>query len=380
MAGTADALHKAHKNKNDEFYTQRSDIEKELNNYNHLSKHNHFFNKVVFCNCDDPTESNFFKYFADNFTVLGLKKLICTHYEPDENKKSYVLTITRGRDINKDGKINRHDVIKTEMLFSNGDFRSKECIDLLKESDVVCTNPPFSLFREYIAQLIEYDKEFLIIGSQTSIACKEIFPLIQNNKMWFGCTMNGSNRWFRVPDNYEMTPAVKIGDGTDGFEKGIKYCFVKAVVWYTNLDCKKRHDEFIPQNYKHYSETEYQKYDNYDAINIDNVNDIPVDYYGIMGVPITFLHKYNPEQFDILGITQRGCHDLVPETRTYDDYIEMTPKGIKTGSTGSKTNGNGNLLGNDGKKNYFINKDGRIIQSAFTRLFIRRKKGSKNGN
>lgn len=345
VANTTSALTSARKKKNDEFYTQRSDIEKELNNYNHLSKHNHFKDKVVFCNCDDPTESNFFKYFADNFSALGLKKLICTHYEPDENKKSYVLTITRGRDINNDGKTNRHDVEKTEMLFSNGDFRSPECIELLKQSDIVCTNPPFSLFREYVAQLMEYNKKFLIIGNQNAITYKEIFPLIKENKIWLGCTMNGSNRWFRVPDNYENTPAIKIGDGQDGFEKGVKYCFVKAVVWFTNMDCQKRHEEFIPRNYKNFNESEYQKYDNYDAINVDNVNNIPVDYYGVLGVPITFLHKHNPEQFEIIGAT------------------ESEGKGFSCG------------IWRGGIAQPVVN--GKRI---FKRLFIRRKKETKNGN
>ncbi|MDR0485945.1 MAG: adenine-specific methyltransferase EcoRI family protein, partial [Elusimicrobiota bacterium] len=156
-------LHDAKNAKKDEFYTQRTDIEKEIKNYNHLSHRNHFDNKIVYCNCDDPEESAFFKYFADNFTALNLKKLICTHYEPDENKLSYLLTITRGRDINKNGRIDRGDVEKAEFLYSNGDFRSQECIDLLKEADIVVTNPPFSLFREFVAQLIEYEKKFLII-------------------------------------------------------------------------------------------------------------------------------------------------------------------------------------------------------------------------
>lgn len=346
MANTVAALLNAHRNKNDEFYTQRSDIEKELNNYNHLSKHNHFKDKVVFCNCDDPLESNFFKYFADNFTALGLKKLICTHYEPDENKKSYILTITRGRDINKDEKINRHDVEETKMLFSNGDFRSDECVELLKEADIVCTNPPFSLFSEYVGQLMKYKKQFLIIGNQNAITYKEIFPLIQKNKIWLGCTMNGSNRWFRVPDYFKDTASTKVGEGIDGFEKGVKYAFVKAVVWFTNMDYSKRHDEFIPKNYKNYygNESEYPKYDNYDAINIDNVNNIPIDFYGLMGVPITFLHKHNPEQFEIVGCSY-----------SYGEPLGYHYKGKGFGV-------------NIGKKD------------IYKRLFIRRKKGSDDGN
>ncbi len=378
MANTREALGEAQQNKNDEFYTQRSDIEKELNNYNHLSKHNHFKDMVVFCNCDDPTESNFFKYFADNFSVLGLKKLICTHYEADENKKSYVLTITRGRDVNGDGKINRKDVVKTEMLFSNGDFRSPECIELLKQSDIVVTNPPFSLFREYVAQLMEYNKKFLIIGNQNAITYKEIFPLIKENKMWLGCTMNGSNRWFRVPNTYKDSPSTKIGDGTDGFENGVKYAFVKAVVWFTNLDYSKRHDEFIPKNYKNYygNENDFPKYDNYNAINVDNVNDIPVDYYDVVGVPITFLHKFNPEQFEIVGLGN-SRDNFTPNK----DYIN--PKKIlKNGTT---VNGGAiNCVLTLSQKNkpeniiFYISDNSDYLVPPYARILIRRKKNSNS--
>ncbi len=329
----------AKKNRNDEFYTLRSDIEKELNNYNHLSKNNHFKDKVVFCNCDDPTESNFFKYFADNFTAMGLKKLICTHYEPDENKKSYVLTITRGRDINQDGKINRHDVEETRMLFSNGDFRSDECIELLKQSDIVCTNPPFSLFREYVAQLVKYNKKFLIIGHVNAITYKDIFPIIKENKMWLGESIHSGDREFIIPDHvFEAVGNYRID------ENGVKYARVMGVRWYTNLDYTKRHEEFIPKNYRSYKENDYQKYDNYDAINIDNVNDIPIDYYDLMGVPISFLDKYNPEQFEIVGCS----------------YAYGEPVGYHHKNKGFGVN--------IGKKD------------IYKRLFIKRKKGVNNGN
>jgi hypothetical protein len=299
MANTTAGLSIARANKKDEFYTQYNDIEKEVQNYKP-----HFKNAVVYCNCDDPDESNFYRYFANNFDHLELKKLICTHYENDENKNSYILITERGKDKNKDGRINRADTEIQKFLFSNGDFRSDECIELLKEADIVCTNPPFSLFREYIAQLMEYNKKFLIIGNQNAITYKEFFPLIKENKVWLGETMNGSNRWFRVPDSYENISNVKIGDGTNGFDKGVKYIFVKAVVWFTNMDYPKRHENFIPKKYKTYTgnESDYPKYDNYDAININNVNMIPIDYYGVMGVPITFLHHHNPDQFEILGL------------------------------------------------------------------------------
>ena len=289
----------AKRNKNDEFYTQRADIERELNNYNHLSRKNQFAGKIVYCNCDDPAESNFFKYFADNFTVLGLKKLICTHYEPDKKKTSYLLTITRGRNQNKDGKICRADVQRSEFLFSNGDFRSDECVALLKESDIICTNPPFSLFREFVAQLVEYKKKFLIIGNVNAVSYKETFRLIKYGKLWLGESIHSGDREFLVPDDY---PLAAVSSRVDG--NGKKYIRVKGVRWFTNLDYAKRHDEFIPKNYKTYkdNESDYPKYDNYDVINIDKAANLPIDYDGIMGVPITFLDKWNPKQFELLGL------------------------------------------------------------------------------
>ena len=270
-------LHTAKKEKNDEFYTQISDIEKELGNYK-----NYFKGKIVFCNCDDSEESNFWNYFALNFEYLGLKRMVSTHYEID--KPSYKLELVA--DINKDGKINKLDTIKTP-LKQNGDFRSQECIDILEEADIVVTNPPFSLFREYIAQLVQYNKKFLVIGNQNAITYKDVFALIKDNKVWLGTNSNIVMK-FRVPDNY-------ISD--DG------YVNVPAICWFTNLHHKKRNDELIL--YKKYNEKDYPKYDNYDAINVDKVKDIPVDYFETIGVPITFLDKYNPEQFEILGITDR---------------------------------------------------------------------------
>jgi hypothetical protein len=274
-------LRNANRAKNDEFYTQLPDIEKELVNY----KEN-FKNKVVFCNSDDPEESHFWKYFSEKFEYLGLKKLISTHFEKE--KPSYKLEIIK--DINKDGKINGLDKIKT-VLKQNGDFRSPECIEILKEADIVVTNPPFSLFREYVAQLFEYKKKFIIIGNQNAITYKEIFKLIKENKMWLGASLDGRNIWFRIPDNYEKYHKI---------ENGIKYAFVASTIWFTNLDHKKRHEEMIL--YKTYHKNEYHKYENYDAININKTKDIPKDYKGFMGVPITFLHKYNPNQFEIIGL------------------------------------------------------------------------------
>lgn len=303
-------LQNAKNAKKDEFYTQLVDIEKELRFYK-----DHFKGKVVFCNCDDPYESNFFKYFALNFNSLGLKKLICTCYdgspfmgdellfqfdifENEAKKTAYKVEITEVKDENGDGAIDLSDVRillqnnknVISVLKGNGDFRSPECIELLKQADIVVTNPPFSLFREYVAQLVAYDKKFLIIGNQNAITFKEIFPLIKNNRLWLGITMNSSNRWFQVPDSYEKYHKI---------ENGKKYAFVAGVVWWTNLEHSKR-NEFLDL-YKSYTPEEYPKYDNYDAINVDNVNSIPCDYNGCIGVPISFLHKYNPNQFEILG-------------------------------------------------------------------------------
>ena len=260
-------LHKAKDSKNDEFYTQLPDIERELGHYKE-----HFKDKVIFCNCDDPEESNFFNYFCLNFEFLGLKKLITTHFETE--KPSYKLEIVK--DINKDGKINCVDTIKIP-LKQNGDFRSPECIEILKEADIVITNPPFSLFREYVAQLMEYNKKFLIIGNINSISYKECFEIIKKNKMWLGYNCV---RHFKRPN-------------------GTMYETARAF-WFTNLDIKKRHEEFIL--YKKYNPEEYTKYENYDAININIAKNIPLDYKGAMGVPITFLDKHNPEQFEIIGL------------------------------------------------------------------------------
>lgn len=260
-------LYQAKKTKNDEFYTQIPDIEKELKYYRE-----HLKDKIIFCNCDDPEESHFWKYFALNFKFLGLKKLISTHFEAD--KLSYKLEITG--DINNDGKIDKFDVVKTS-LKQNGDFRSPECIEILKECDVVVTNPPFSLFREFVSQLIKYDKKFLIIGNMNAITYKEIFSLIKDNKIWLG---HMSPKEFIKPDGVIQ----KFGN----------------IKWFTNLPHDKRNENLIL--YKEYNEKDYPFYDNCEAININKVKDIPMNYTGVMGVPISFIDKFNPEQFDLLGI------------------------------------------------------------------------------
>lgn len=308
--------------KKDEFYTQLTDIERELQHY-----WQHFQGKTVFCNCDDPYESNFFKYFALRFNQLGLKKLICTCYdgspitgtqlslfsldaEGNEKKTAYKVEITEVGDMNGDGAVDLTDVeylIQNNKnvlsaLKDNGDFRSQECIELLKEADIVVTNPPFSLFREYIAQLMEHDKKFLVIGNQNAITYKEIFPLLMTDKLWLG--NKSGDMAFKVPEDYEPRETRYWQD-----ETGQKWRSMGNICWYTNLDHNKRHEEL--DLVCRYSPEEYPTYDNYNAINVNKVDDIPNDYEGIMGVPITFLDKYNPDQFEIKGI---------------DRYVEDNPR------------------------------------------------------
>lgn len=288
------SLTAAKKAKNDEFYTQLVDIEKELRYYKE-----HFRGKTVLCNCDDPRISNFFRYFAYNFEELGLKRLITTCYKNQnadlfsmgQSERAVMLEYMGDRNGNS---LPEPDEIGIRELQGDGDFRSRECVELLKQADIVVTNPPFSLFREYVAQLIEYDKKFLIIGNQNAITYKEIFKLFMQNRIWLGASIHSGDRKFGVPDNYELKAA---NCGRD--ETGQKYIRVKGVRWFTNLDYKERHEELLL--YKHYSPELYPKYDNYDAINVDKTCDIPCDYGGVMGVPITFLDKYNPEQFEIVA-------------------------------------------------------------------------------
>ena len=396
-------LTNAKRAKNDEFYTQYGDIQKEIEAYLEYNPAV-FRGKVVYCNCDDPFESNFFRYFVLNFNKLGLKQLVTTSYKssPVANTQlglfgdDKTLTKSKGRpkltankfiinevhDIDGDGEFNLKDVAKQlkankhnewTPLEGEGDFRSDECVDLLKQSDIVVTNPPFSLFKEYVKQLFDYNKKFVIIGNKNSVTYKEIFPLIKDNKMWSGKTEWSGGLWFVTMDGTDVD---KVIDGVN--MKNV------SSVWFTNLDHGRRHQPLplmtMEENLKYSKHKEikgkkaYDKYDNYDAIEVPFTDSIPSDYKGVMGVPITFLDKYNPDQFEILGATQRGCHDEVPDTKKYDDYWEVRQDGKKTGSSGGKTNENANLVANDGKKNYFINNKGRIIQSAYQRIFIRHKK------
>ena len=289
MANNNINLHTAKVQGNDEFYTQITDIEKELSNYKDFFK-----GKVVYCNCDDARESNFFKYFSKNFEFLGLKKLITTGYKAEGKG---VVLVYEG-DKNGNHKVEDNEIVVRE-LEGSGDFRSEECIEFLKEADVVVTNPPFSLFREYVKQLMDYGKKFIIIGNQNAITYKEIFPYIKNNELWLGVSMNGANRWFYAPDNYE----VKENAAGYKVENGRKMFFVNGVVWFTNISNEKRNKKL--DLIRRYS-NEYPKYDNYDAIEVSRVENIPMDYDGVMGVPISFLHKYNPEQFEIVWTSDRG--------------------------------------------------------------------------
>ena len=320
-------LHRAKSNKKDEFYTQLVDIENELRHYTE-----HFRGKVVYCNCDDPRVSNFFHYFAYNFRVLGLKKLITTCYKNQQMNMFSQHDAQKAIWLEYDGTENETGVPSVEdigihYLQGDGDFRSPECIELLKQADIVVTNPPFSLFREYVAQLIEYDKKFVIIGHQNAITYKEIFPLIKEGKMWLGHGFQGGATHFIAP-NYEDY-AVS-GDHREGMVR------VSGVVWFSNLDHKKRHEELIL--YKRYTPEEYPHYDNYDAINVDKTKEIPRDYDGAIGVPISFLDKHNPDQFDILGITDRQNNSgLQTKKYTASDtprYSELNRRGaIKVGDS-----------------------------------------------
>lgn len=308
-------LNQAKAQKNDEFYTQLSDIENELRHYKE-----HFRGKTIFCNCDDPYESNFFKYFAMYFNSLGIKKLIATCYrgspisytelplfpeltpEVKEIRPPYKAVITEVADYNNDGAVNLADVEwllqnkknTCTLLKGDGDFRSEECIELLKEADIVVTNPPFSLFREFVAQLMKYDKKFIIIGSQNAIHYKEIFPLIQQNKLWLGYGFNGGNAYFSIPKGKLRDFAQGVYDSENGLVK------FRNCEWFTNLDVKKRHEEMVL--IRKYTLEDYPKYFNYDAIDVSRIVDIPEDYFGNMGVPDTFLEQYNPDQFEIIGI------------------------------------------------------------------------------
>ena len=310
-------LHAAKTAKNDEFYTQLSDVEKEMKHYKDF-----FRGKKVLCNCNDDRWSSFFKYFSMNFEHLGLVKLTCVSHSEDGHGMKYVFN----GDTNKNRMVDDEEVTITE-LNGHGDFRDEECRALLAEADVVVTNPPFSLFREFIALMMEFNKKFLIIGNKNAITYKEIFPLIKNNQMWWG--VGDCVRWFLYPNNQD-NKITKLNDRGDVIVEAARSR------WFTNIEHSKRH---LPLDlYKHYNPTEYPKYDNYDAIECGKTSDIPMDYDGVIGVPITFLDKYCPEQFEILG--------------------------LMSGAKGENlTNGD------DGRAKFYINNKG-----VYARILIRHKK------
>ena len=338
-------LNKAKEAKKDEFYTQLEDINNELRHYRE-----HFRGKTVLCNCDDPRVSNFFKYFAYNFEFLGLKKLIATCYKSQDvnlfsegTSEQAVYLVYEG---DKNGNnIPDDDEIEVLPLKGDGDFRSAECIEFLKEADIVVTNPPFSLFREYITQLIKYDKKFLIIANKNSIATKDLFPYIQQNQVWSGFTPWAGGMWFETTGGF--------------YDKQVNGKTISNVpaIWITNLDHRKRHEEIIL--YKTYTPDEYPTYENYDAIEVAKTSDIPMDYNGKMGVPLTFIDKYNPDQFEIIGIANGSELGVECGVSSNLDNIQFN----------ALVKENPNLR--RGKVCY--REKGRLLKVCYNRVIIRRK-------
>lgn len=375
-------LQNAKASKNDEFYTRLEDIEQELYHYR-----NHFKGKTVYLNCDNPYRSDFFKYFTLNFDFLGLKKLICTNYSSDDlvdnegnriNEKAYKAVVTQIKDFTGDGRITFDDVLKSledgvneiTELDGDGDFRSEECIDLLKESDIVVTNPPFSLFREYIGKLMEYEKKFIVWANNNAITYKEIFPLIKENEVWLGYTANKTLQ-FRLADHYKKWDEKLTEKHNDGW----KYGKVPAISVFTNLDIPKRH---IPLTLaKRYKPEEYPKYDNYDAIEVSKVAHIPYNYEGVMGVPITFLTNYSPEQFEIIGLAPERLSKEQSSLRIkyYTDALQHKKDGSIT--AGGKVNDGPTIL-HEEKPNsfpYYTSPvvEGKFLKVLYARILIRNK-------
>jgi hypothetical protein len=318
-------LNEAGAAKRDEFYTQLTDIENELRHYRP-----HFKDKTVLCNCDDPRVSNFFHYFAYQFEALGLKRLITTCYKnqtPDLfSQHDCERAISLVYDGDKNGnRVPDPEEIGIHELQGDGDFRSPECIELLMQADIVVTNPPFSLFREYVAQLIRFDKKFLILGNKNAVHYKEIFSPIRDNLLWIGVTPMSREIYFDVPQEYIDDGLAKKKDRTIIQHNG-KYMARSPSIWFTNLDHRKRHEELIL--YKHYSPEEYPSYENYDAIDVGKTDEIPCDWFGMMGVPDAFLDKYNPDQFEIIGL---GCGDLAKQIGVRKNHRGRTDVAFKVG-------------------------------------------------
>ena len=375
MAGNS-GLGNAKAARKDEFYTQLTDIEKELRHYRQ-----HFLGKTVLCNCDDPFESNFFKYFVLNFNRLGLKKLIATCYagspitgtqlsmfdvlpEPEsvERNTPYKAIVTTVYDKTGDGSVDMLDIAelfksgenKLTKMLGDGDFRSPECLSLLDEADIVVTNPPFSLFKEYVAILIERNKSFIIIGNMNAITYKETFPLLKDNKMWIGPSIHSGDRKFFVPDDYPLNAA---GCGVD--ENGKRFIRVKGIRWYTNLDIRQRHEKLILV--KKYDPSVYPMYETFDAIDVKSVTDIPCDYAGVMGVPKNFMDIYNPDQFEILGYEREDENIQVGIKKMPESFLADYRR---QGGTGHYTKGMKMLC--------YYDRDGKA-KTPFSRILVRNK-------
>lgn len=394
--------------KKDEFYTQYVDIQKEVEAYMEFDP-DAFRDKVVYCNCDDPFESNFFKYFATNFNKLGLKKLISTSYDgspiagqltlfPEYNEgngkrkkpKAIAVILDHVKDEDGDGAANIDDVklflrrnkaariaLEGDDKYGGGDFRSAECVELLKQADIVVTNPPFSLFREYVAQLVEYGKKFLIIGNQNAITYKEIFPLIKDNKLWLGVD-NGGTKWFQVQDDYNIKTASR-----KKVVNGIKYFSMGSIMWFTNLDHGRRHQKLplmtMAENLKFSKHKEikgkaaYDHYDNFNAIEVPFTDSIPSDFDGVMGVPITFLDKYNPDQFEILGY-EKSYH---LQTKKYEAQIQVDRGGKRSNVTKLNDGAAINVNRPPGDATYYI-VEGEYFVQQYKRIFIRHRRRARH--
>lgn len=385
----AENLNAAKKAQNDEFYTQYPDIQKEINAYLEYNL-DVFRDKTVLLPCDDPEWSNFTKFFAQNFENFGLKKLISTSYAIESKKyktdwqptlfetENPLFNLDKSKrcgkifmldhDTNANGKIDIED-LQWQYLEGDGDFRSDEVKHLRDEADIIVTNPPFSLFREFLAWTMEAKKKFIIIGNKNSITCKEVFPSIKSNEIWSGRTEWSGGMWFMTQPNNVC-------------ENDLSNT---AACWFTNIDHGRRHQPLqlmtMADNLKfskHRNDEKwdavYMKFDNYDAIEVPFSDAIPSDYDGVMGVPITFLEKYCPEQFEILGLTQFGCHDEFPDSKKYNDYKEYrTSNDTPTGAFGAKTNENAVIPGKGKKKTYYMNSDGHKVYSVYKRVLIRKK-------
>ena len=367
MAANKFHLNIARKFRRNDFRTSKSTVEDELRYYM-----DQFKDKIVLCNCNDDENSEFFRYFQRLFEVLGLKKLIGVHYESEQGKPSYKLELYK--DTNNDGQVTwKDEVIKTPIYgdekYTAGDFRSKDCIELLKEADIVVTNPPFSLLREFVAQLIEYNKKFLILGNTNAIGYKEIFPLLKENKIWLGISIRSGAIEFIVPSDYDVSTAT----GARLDKKGNKFIKIGGIRWFTNLKTEYRQSPLqLIGNY--YTKESYPKYDNYDAINVDKVTDIPCDYPGIMGVPLTFMDKYCPEQFEIVGITS-GRKEFSKESHPILRYIN--PKQHNADGTlknGSKVNTGPTLVTKDSSRIYYTADNINYkVKKLYTRILVKNK-------